>query len=61
MRIDPRSISFGHNPKYAELSGKIGCKMDVIAEEIAQGAVTVRQRAIKARRKDHRPKYLRKK
>jgi hypothetical protein len=54
-------LSFAHNPTYAELSGRMGCKMDAIAEEVGQGNVIIRQRAIGARKKDHRPKYQRKK
>jgi hypothetical protein len=64
LRISPpRSghISFGHNPTYAQLSGRMGCKMDAIAEEVRAGTVTIRQRAISARKKDHSPKYQRKK
>jgi hypothetical protein len=35
--------------------------MDTIAEGIRAGTVTIRQRAISARKKDHGPKYQRKK
>jgi hypothetical protein len=54
-------LSFGHNPTYAKLSGRMGCKMDAIAEEVGTGNVIIRQRAIGAKKKDHRPKYQRKK
>jgi hypothetical protein len=54
-------ITFGHNPTYAELSGRMGCKMGAIAEEVGKGTVIIRQRAIGATKKDHRPKCQRKK
>jgi hypothetical protein len=53
-------LSSGHNPAYAELSGRMGCKMDAIAEEAGMVTVIIRQREIGAKKKDHRPKYQRK-
>jgi hypothetical protein len=35
--------------------------MDAIAEEVRAGTVTIRQRAVSARKKDHGPKSQRKK